>query len=131
MVCFKQVQCQNDGKTICEKDEPDAPADKTDSEPTSKEDIDSHQTNNMLMSSEVSYALLSGTPQLFAFALLFLIFNSVTLQNEEPRKGDNLENKTLDIGAREDKAVHSLVRLLNFFECLYINPVLYTFEDTG
>ncbi|XWS10115.1 hypothetical protein CRYUN_Cryun39dG0047800 [Craigia yunnanensis] len=47
-------QCQRDGRAGCDKDEPDAPTDKTDSELTSKEDIHAHQNNSMLMSSKNS-----------------------------------------------------------------------------
>ncbi|XVF78851.1 hypothetical protein PTKIN_Ptkin14bG0170600 [Pterospermum kingtungense] len=97
-------QLQHDRKAVCDKDVPDAPTDKTDSEPTSKEDIDSHQTNNMLIGSENS-------------------------QNEEPSKDNDTENRTLDIGADEDKAVQSPVRSLTFLECLYINAVICAFQD--
>ncbi|XVF18616.1 hypothetical protein REPUB_Repub11eG0037900 [Reevesia pubescens] len=52
-------QCQRDGKAVCDKDEPDAPADKTDTE-ASKEDLNALENNSMLMSSEVSNASLSS-----------------------------------------------------------------------
>ncbi|XP_022732936.1 uncharacterized protein LOC111287034 isoform X2 [Durio zibethinus] len=74
---------QRDGKAGCDMDEPDAHTDKTDSKSTSEEDIDAHQNNSMLMSNENSF-------------------------NEEPSKDNNLEYRTLNIEATEDKAVHSL-----------------------
>ncbi|XP_021287807.1 uncharacterized protein LOC110419193 isoform X2 [Herrania umbratica] len=67
-------QRQLDGKVSCDKDELDGPTDKTDSGSALEEDINAHQNNSALISSESTL-------------------------NEEPNKDNNLENIALSIGA--------------------------------